>query len=125
MCTRVIYIIIIIYCYVIYYVYYIYDIIYSLLYYLHLLSTIYYLIERFNITVILNYNLDIDNNIFSTHICILNVFYTFAVNFNYILAQACFQETTLEEVLHLCEHRCEQQIKPEIRVQIVKVYISP
>jgi len=54
-----------------------------------------------------------------------NVFYIFAVNFNYILAQACFQETALEEILLLSEHRCEQQIKPEIRIQIVKVqYLS-
>ncbi|KAH0945568.1 hypothetical protein HN011_001239 [Eciton burchellii] len=45
------------------------------------------------------------------------------VNFNYILAQACFQETALEEILLLSEHRCEQQIKPEIRIQIVKEFL--
>ncbi|EZA47873.1 Adenylate kinase [Ooceraea biroi] len=45
------------------------------------------------------------------------------VNFNYILRQACLQETALDEMRRLCEQRCEQQLKPEIRIEIVKQFV--
>lgn len=47
--------------------------------------------------------------------------YIFVVDFNYILEQACSQETALGEMLRLCKHRCGQKLKSEARIQIVEV----
>ncbi|CAL1677166.1 unnamed protein product [Lasius platythorax] len=45
------------------------------------------------------------------------------VDFNYILEQACSQETALGEMLRLCKHRCGQKLKSETRIQIVEQYV--
>lgn len=58
-------------------------------------------------------------------IIILRVYsalYIFVVDFNYILEQACSQETALGEMLQLCEcYGCGEKLKSEARIQIVEV----
>ncbi|KAL6417980.1 hypothetical protein ACFW04_012411 [Cataglyphis niger] len=46
------------------------------------------------------------------------------VDFNYILEQACLQETALGEMLRLCEcYGCGKKLKSEARIQIVEQYV--
>ncbi|KAG5334543.1 KAD8 kinase, partial [Acromyrmex charruanus] len=45
------------------------------------------------------------------------------VDFNNILEEACLRETALGEMLRLCDHRCAQKVKSEMRVQIIERYV--